>query len=75
MRTHWSDCAVNNGPALPIGECDCGGLELADGAWPSGFLGRGLLELNVAVLLDGCLLQAVKLPFQLAKLGGVLAIS
>jgi hypothetical protein len=21
---HWSDCAVNNGPALPIGPCDCG---------------------------------------------------
>ena len=25
---HWSDCAVNSGPALPIGECDCGGLDL-----------------------------------------------
>jgi hypothetical protein len=24
---HWSDCAVNNGPALPVGECDCGGLK------------------------------------------------
>lgn len=23
---HWSDCAVNNGPALPVGECDCGGF-------------------------------------------------
>lgn len=22
---HWSDCAVHNAPALPIGECDCGG--------------------------------------------------
>ena len=32
MRIHWSDCAVNNGPALPVGECDCGGLELADDA-------------------------------------------
>lgn len=29
---HWSDCAVHNGPALPAGECDCGGLELADDA-------------------------------------------
>lgn len=23
---HWSDCAVNNGPALPVGSCDCGGM-------------------------------------------------
>lgn len=23
---HASDCAVNNGPALPAGECDCGGV-------------------------------------------------
>lgn len=23
---HWSDCAVHNGPALPAGECDCGGV-------------------------------------------------
>lgn len=22
---HRSDCAINNGPALPVGECDCGG--------------------------------------------------
>lgn len=22
---HWSDCAVNNGPAYPAGECNCGG--------------------------------------------------
>ena len=22
---HWSDCAVNNEPAYPAGECDCGG--------------------------------------------------
>lgn len=22
---HASDCAVNNGPALPPGPCDCGG--------------------------------------------------
>ena len=29
---HWSDCAVHNGPALPFGECDCGGLELANDA-------------------------------------------
>lgn len=25
---HWSDCAVNNGPALPSGPCNCGGLNL-----------------------------------------------
>lgn len=24
---HWSDCAVNNGPAYPAGECDCGGYK------------------------------------------------
>lgn len=24
MKEHKSDCAVNNGPALPVGECDCG---------------------------------------------------
>jgi hypothetical protein len=27
---HWSSCAVHNGPALPVGKCDCGGLDLAD---------------------------------------------
>lgn len=21
---HWSNCATNNGPALPVGPCDCG---------------------------------------------------
>jgi hypothetical protein len=25
---HWSDCAVHNAPALPVGICDCGGLNL-----------------------------------------------
>ena len=24
---HWSDCAVFNEPALPVGECNCGGLK------------------------------------------------
>lgn len=24
---HYSDCAVNNEPALPAGSCDCGGVE------------------------------------------------
>lgn len=24
---HWSDCAVNNGPALPPGPCTCGGFK------------------------------------------------
>jgi hypothetical protein len=28
MKTHWSSCAVHNAPALPVGPCDCGGLEL-----------------------------------------------
>lgn len=23
---HWSDCAVHNGPALPVGPCTCGGI-------------------------------------------------
>jgi hypothetical protein len=22
--SHWSDCAVHNGPAYPAGPCDCG---------------------------------------------------
>jgi hypothetical protein len=26
---HWSSCAVNNAPALPVGPCDCGGLDPA----------------------------------------------
>ncbi len=26
-REHWSSCAVHNGPGLPVGPCDCGGLE------------------------------------------------
>jgi hypothetical protein len=25
---HWSDCAVHNGPALPVGPCDCGADDL-----------------------------------------------
>ena len=25
VRKHYSDCAVHNEPALPAGECDCGG--------------------------------------------------
>lgn len=25
---HWSDCAVNNGPALPAGPCTCGGFKV-----------------------------------------------
>lgn len=24
---HWSDCAVHNAPALPVGPCDCGGYD------------------------------------------------
>lgn len=28
MTEHYSDCAVHNGPALPVGECDCGGFVL-----------------------------------------------
>ena len=31
-KGNWSDCAVNNGPALLVGKCDCGGLELANDA-------------------------------------------
>lgn len=27
---HWSDCAVYNAPALPVGPCDCGGLKSAN---------------------------------------------
>lgn len=23
---HWSDCATNNEPAHPKGDCDCGGI-------------------------------------------------
>ncbi len=23
--THYSDCATNNAPALPVGPCDCNG--------------------------------------------------
>jgi hypothetical protein len=28
MKDHWSSCAIYNAPALPVGPCDCGGLEL-----------------------------------------------
>jgi len=24
---HASDCAVHNGPALPVGKCDCGSIK------------------------------------------------
>ena len=27
---HYSDCAVNNAPALPVGPCDCGGYTESD---------------------------------------------
>jgi hypothetical protein len=27
-RGHWSDCAIYNAPALPVGPCNCGGLDL-----------------------------------------------
>ena len=30
IADHWSDCSVYNAPALPTGDCDCGGLNLAD---------------------------------------------
>ena len=36
MRIHWADCAVHNAPALPLGECNCGGLYLADNAAHNG---------------------------------------
>lgn len=26
-RAHASDCAVHNGPALPVGKCDCGSIK------------------------------------------------
>lgn len=26
LARHLSDCAVHNGPALPVGPCDCGAL-------------------------------------------------
>lgn len=29
---HYSDCAIWNEPALPRGECDCGGLKLTGDA-------------------------------------------
>jgi len=30
---HWSDCAVNNGPALTPGPCDCGATKAARRWW------------------------------------------
>lgn len=27
MVQHMSDCALHNGPALPVGPCDCGAEE------------------------------------------------
>ena len=27
LGQHWSDCAVHNGPALPVGKCNCGGYD------------------------------------------------
>ncbi len=31
---HSSDCALNNGPALPVGPCDCGHDALIDALRP-----------------------------------------
>jgi hypothetical protein len=33
LMRHYSDCAVHNGPALPVGECDCSDTVILDGAW------------------------------------------
>jgi hypothetical protein len=37
---HWSDCAMNNGPAYEAGPCDCGGLNLAVDAVHLGIVPR-----------------------------------
>ncbi len=26
LADHWSDCATSNGPAYPVGPCDCGAV-------------------------------------------------
>lgn len=36
---HWSDCAVHNEPAHPVGECDCGGCDYA--AWDKYYAATG----------------------------------
>lgn len=33
MYEHKSDCALHNGPALPVGPCDCGASELMQRAF------------------------------------------
>lgn len=38
---HASDCAVNNGPALPVGPCDCRQPLACDDCWGSGKIGGG----------------------------------
>lgn len=30
MPEHWSDCATSNGPAYPVGPCDCGATPVAN---------------------------------------------
>jgi len=42
---HWSDCAVNNGPAYEPGECDCGGSP--------GVHCEGKWEFNTAIEING----------------------
>lgn len=44
LSKHWSDCATNNAPALPVGPCDCGGFD-PDQDWkPSEKMVEAVLE-------------------------------
>ena len=49
---HWSDCSVNNEPAYPAGECDCGYAKAQHRWWTSIY---HLFHIKVAHLRDNVL--------------------
>ncbi len=66
LKTHWSDCAIYSAPALPAGEGDCGGLELADDALNSSVSPLVALPRSGGQLIEqdeaNCLVEPEKLP-------------
>jgi len=66
LMNHYSDCAIYNEPALPRGECDCGGPKLADdashGPIISAITDPGSGGDSVGNVGTACLVQSQELP-------------
>ena len=68
--THTSDCATNNGPALPAGPCDCGGA-LPVVEIPAALAQQLWDEIKAA--RDAAVQEAVEAMRREARLGKLLA--